>query len=82
MQIFCSSCADAFAGSVEVEQPSEAKDHASVPLLSVCLGFLGREMETEKFDKHNFQQHGSMNLTAEELNWQKTEGSNLKFNNF
>lgn len=65
-----------------MEQPSEAKEQACVPLLSVCLGFLGREMETEKIDKHHFQQHVSMNLTVKELNRQKTEGSSLKFNNF
>lgn len=66
-----------FARSVEVEQPAEAKDHGCMPLLSVCLGFWA-----EKWKEKKFQQHGSMNLTIEELDGQKTEGSNLKFNNF
>lgn len=34
-------------------------------------------METKKVKEHNFQEHGSINLTLQELNRQKTERSDL-----
>lgn len=66
---------------MEAEKLSEGKEHAHVPLF-ICFSFLGRKVEMEKVKERHFQKHGSLNLTLQELNRQKTEQSNLKINTF